>query len=138
MPFSAKALLSPPQSPSAYFRERNSVDEACGSPRGALCAAADAPDISSTMKHKKMLRCCAQNLGQHGRKVIALLQRRIAVWINEWTQRRSTCLFFIATGGKALALPNTRTSCASSKSRFPSLFPILNQQPLMAPTCHCF
>ena len=29
----------------------------------SFCAAAAAPNISDTMQHKKMLRCCAQNLG---------------------------------------------------------------------------
>lgn len=50
---------------------------------------------------------------------------------------RSTCLFFIVTGSKALALPNTRTSCASSKLRFRRLFAILNQEKLMALKCDC-
>jgi len=50
---------------------------------------------------------------------------------------RSTCLFFIVMGSKALALPNTRTSCASSKSRFRRLSAILSQERLMALKCNC-
>ena len=50
---------------------------------------------------------------------------------------RSTCLFFIVTGSKALAMPNTRTSCASSKPRFRRLFAILNLERLMVLKCNC-
>ena len=50
---------------------------------------------------------------------------------------RSTSLFFIVTGSRALALPNTRTSCASSKSRFRRLSAILSQERLMALRCDC-
>src|SRR5258708_7660672 len=57
--------------------------------------------------------------------------------MNEQLRPRSTCLFFIATGSKALVLPNTRKSCASSKSRFRRLFAILNQERLMALKCNC-
>ncbi len=44
---------------------------------------------------------------------------------------------FHSDRSKALALPNTRTSCASSKSRFRRLFAILNQKRLMALKCNC-
>ena len=47
------------------------------------------------------------------------------------------CLFFIATGSKALALPNTRTSCASSNPRFRTLLANLSQERLMALKRNC-
>jgi hypothetical protein len=122
MPFSAKALLSPPQSPKRYRRDDNSGDAVLLSEGSALCASADAPNISSRMKHKRMFGVCAQGLARHWRKFVALLQGRIAKLKNERLRSRSTCLFFIATTSKALALPNAGTSRASSKVAFSQAF----------------
>jgi len=68
---------------------------------------------------------------------MALLQRRIAVWINEWLKRGSTCLFFIATGSKALALPKRACLICFANPRFLGFSAIRNQKQLATPTCRC-